>query len=63
MSWSTNPPKKQGWYLITTKDGVVMPAYRMEYPKNNFTWTHICMDTPVIANTRFPKPYVKGDNK
>lgn len=39
MTWSTNVnPKQEGWYLVTVDGRYVMPAYRMEYPKGNFTW-------------------------
>lgn len=60
MKWSMNPPKKNGWYLVTLKDGIVMPAYRMEYPKGNFTWSQLACNAEVVACVRFPKPYKGG---
>lgn len=56
MTWSTNVnPKQEGWYLVTVDDRYVMPAYRMEYPKGNFTWKD---NVPKITATmKFPKPY------
>ena len=60
MSWSTKPPKKQGWYLVTTKDGTVMPGYRQEFPPGNFTWLR-CTD--VIASVKFPKAHTPKEDK
>ena len=57
MRWSTKAPKKAGWYLVTLKDGIVMPAYRSEYPTGNFTWKELPHGSVVIASIRFPKAY------
>ena len=57
MRWSTKAPKKTGWYLVTLKDGIVMPAYRSEYPTGNFTWKELPYNADVIASMRFPKAY------
>ena len=55
MKWSTTPPKKDGWYLVTVKDGIVMPAYRMEYPKGNFTWQRLACGAEVWLALDFQK--------
>ena len=59
MSWGKSNPKQAGWYLVTLENGTIMPLYRMEYPKGNFTWNGISM-WKVIASMKFPKPY-KGE--
>lgn len=62
MKWGSKEPCKEGWYLVTTYVGrtkTVMPAYRMEYPKGNFTWQNISNPGGIIASIRFPKPYQK----
>ena len=60
MGWSTNPPKKTGWYLVTLQNGGVMPARRDEYPKGNFHWGAIHAPDSIIASMRFPTPYKGG---
>jgi len=58
LKWGRSEPKKQGWYLVTLDDTTVMPLYRMEYPKNNFTWKGLCCGSKVTASMKFPKGYV-----
>ncbi|MDF2854551.1 MAG: hypothetical protein K0Q87_402 [Neobacillus sp.] len=57
MGWSTKPPTKDGWYLVTLADGTVMPALRVEYPKGNFSWQHLACNAQVLAAMKFPKAY------
>ncbi len=56
MSWGSKEPKNAGWYLVTLKNGTVMPALRKEYPEGNFTWSQLACGAEVIASLRFPKP-------
>jgi len=58
MSWGKSRPESQGWYIVTLDNGTVMPMYRMEYPKGNFTWQGLSCGLDVLASTKFPKPYV-----
>ena len=61
MSWGKCDPKQDGWYIVTMKNGTVMPMYRREYPKGNFIWNGLWNNTEVIASIRFPKAYNKEE--
>jgi hypothetical protein len=57
MSWGSANPEQAGWYLVTLENGTVMPLYRMDYPKGNYSWQGC--HSNVIASQKFPKPYQK----
>jgi len=59
MKWGSSKPTKEGWYLVTLNNNIVMPMYRKEYPPKNFTWDgSFSFGVSVLASIKFPKPYV-----